>query len=69
MNPRAMTIKTLEANGFIFKRSGRNHDIYFNPITRLTIPVKRHDFNENDRNYILKEAKINLDKRKKGKQK
>ena len=28
--------------------------------TRMTIPVKRHDFNENDMRYILKEAKIRL---------
>lgn len=58
MNPRKKTIKTLEANGFIFKRSGANHDIYFNPQTRVMIPVKRHDFDENDMRYIFKEAKI-----------
>lgn len=59
MNPRKITIKELEANGFIFKRSGGNHDIYYNPQTKLTIPVKRHDFDESDMRYILKEAKIN----------
>lgn len=58
MNPRKKTIKTLEANGFIFKRSGANHDIYFNPQTRVMIPVKRHDFDENDMRYIFKEAQI-----------
>ncbi|MDY2647928.1 MAG: type II toxin-antitoxin system HicA family toxin [Pyramidobacter porci] len=58
MNPRKKTIKTLEANGFVFKRSGANHDIYFNPQTRVMIPVKRHDFDENDMRYIFKEAKI-----------
>lgn len=58
MNPRKKTIKTLEANGFIFKRFGANHDIYFNPQTRVMIPVKRHDFDENDMRYIFKEAKI-----------
>lgn len=58
MNPRKKTIKTLEANGFVFKRSGANHDIYFNLQTRVMIPVKRHDFDENDMRYIFKEAKI-----------
>lgn len=58
MNPRKKTIKMLEANGFVFKRSGANHDIYFNPQTRVMIPVKRHDFDENDMRYIFKEAKI-----------
>lgn len=63
MNPRKITIKTLETNGFNFKRHGANHDLYFNPETKQTIPVKRHDFNENDMKYIFKEAGI---KRKEG---
>ena len=52
------TIKELEKNGFIFKRHGASHDLYFKPNTKQTIPVKRHDFNENDMRYILKEANI-----------
>lgn len=59
MNPRKETIAILEDSGFILARHGVNHDIYFNPVTRITIPVKRHDFDENDKRYILKEAKIN----------
>ena len=58
MHPRKATIKLLESNGFSLKRNGANHDIYYNPDTHMTIPVKRHDFNENDMKYILKEAKI-----------
>lgn len=58
MHPRKATVKLLESNGFSLKRNGANHDIYYNPDTRMTIPVKRHDFNENDMRYILKEAKI-----------
>ena len=57
MNPRAKAIKELESLGFVFQRQGANHDIYRNPETRISIPVKRHDFNENDARYILKEAK------------
>jgi predicted RNA binding protein YcfA (HicA-like mRNA interferase family) len=58
MNPRKTTIKSLEASGYYLKRNGANHDIYFNPETKSTIPVKRHDFNDNDMRYILKEAHI-----------
>lgn len=58
MNPRSATIKLLEDNGYVFARHGGNHDIYFNPSTRITIPVKRHSFDEDDMRYILKEAKI-----------
>lgn len=59
MNPRRETIAALEENGFVLARHGGNHDIYFNPATKTTIPVKRHDFDESDMRYILKEAKIN----------
>jgi predicted RNA binding protein YcfA (HicA-like mRNA interferase family) len=58
MNTRQITIKALKSAGYYLKRNGANHDIYFNPETKSTIPVKRHDFNENDMNYILKEAHI-----------
>lgn len=56
MNPRKETINELTARGFILARHGSNHDIYFNPETKVTIPVKRHDFDEDDKRYILKEA-------------
>ena len=58
MNLRKQTIRDLEKAGYLLKRRGANHDIYYNPVTKSTIPVKRHDFNENDRRYILKEAGI-----------
>jgi len=58
MNPRKLTVRQLEENGYYLKRSGANHDIYYNPQTKLTVPVKRHDFDEDDMRYILKEAKI-----------
>ena len=62
MNPRKVTIQSLEANGFYFKRHGANHDLYFNSETKQTIPVKRHDFDDNDMRYILKEARIKRDR-------
>lgn len=58
MNLRKQTIRDLDKAGYLLKRRGANHDIYYNPVTKSTIPVKRHDFNENDRRYILKEAGI-----------
>lgn len=63
MNPRKITVKELETNGFILKRHGANHDVYYNPETKKTIPLKRHDFDENDMRYIFKEAGIKKDKR------
>lgn len=62
MHPRKITIKQLEQKGFSLKRHGANHDLYFNPVTKQTIPVKRHDFNENDMKYIFKEAGIERDR-------
>lgn len=67
MNPRKETVTILEDNGYILARHGSNHDIYFNPATKITVPVKRHDFDEGDMRYILKEAKI--DKKQAGKRK
>lgn len=58
MNARMITVKSLEQAGYILKRHGANHDIYFHPETKSTIAVKRHDFNENDMKYVLKEAHI-----------
>lgn len=63
MNPRKITVKELESNGYSLKRHGANHDVYFNPKAKKAIPVKRHDFNENDMRYIFKEAGIKKDKR------
>lgn len=58
MNQRQETINDLNQNGFQFQREGKKHSIFWNPETGQVIPVKRHDFNENDRRYILKEAGI-----------
>ena len=56
MNPRQIAIKKLKEGGYELKRNGANHDIYFSSETKKTIPVKRHDFDEDDLRYILKEA-------------
>ncbi len=60
MKPRDIALKELKAFGYYLKRNGANHDIYYNPEYNSTIPLKRHDFNENDLKYIQKEIKQKL---------
>ncbi len=55
MKPLLMARKLLRENGYILKRAGGGHDIYYNPDLRSTIPLKRHDFDEDDLRYISKE--------------
>lgn len=57
MKPRDKAIEELSASGYEFKRHGGNHDIYYNSKTGCIIPLKRHDFNENDLRYIKSEIK------------
>ena len=59
MKPRQQAIRDLDAGGYFLKRSGANHDIYYNPELKCIIPLKRHDFDENDLRYIQKEIKHN----------
>ena len=59
MKPRNQAVKDLNASGYQLKRHGTNHDIYFNPDTKQAIPLKRHDFDEDDLRYIRKEIKHN----------
>lgn len=67
MNPRKEAVNILEQDGFLLARHGGNHDIYFHPTKGITVPVKRHGFDEDDKRYILKEAK--LGQKKTGKRK
>lgn len=57
MNAHKKAEKVLQEAGFVFKRHGANHNIYFNVETKKIIPLKRHDFDENDLRYIEKEIK------------
>lgn len=59
MTPRDQAIKELEASGYRFERHGGNHDVYYNPELKCSIPVKRHKFSENALRYIQKEIKQN----------
>lgn len=64
MHPRKQAINELSDDGYTFKRSGGNHDIYYNAELGCIIPLKRHDFDEDDLRYIRKEIKQN--KRERG---
>lgn len=59
MTPRDQIIKELTEEGYRFERHGANHDIYYNPELKCSIPVKRHKFTENALRYIRKEMKQN----------
>lgn len=57
MKPRDKAIEELETAGYEFKRHGANHDIFCNSKAGCIIPLKRHDFDESDLRYIVKEIK------------
>ena len=56
MNPRNTAIKDLNNGGYQLKRNGGNHDIYYNPQTKYSIPLKRGHFDEDDLRYIPKRS-------------
>ncbi|MCD7819876.1 MAG: hypothetical protein LUG61_08895 [Lachnospiraceae bacterium] len=59
MKPRDKAIQALNEGGYFLERHGKKHDQYYNPTLRCTIPLKRHDFDEDDLRYIMKEIKQN----------
>lgn len=59
MTPRDKAIEELKKHGYKLERHGSNHDIYYNPELRCSIPLKRHSFSENALRYIQKEIKQN----------
>ena len=59
MNARRRAVKTLQAAGYEKKRSGGNHDIFYHKGLNCAIPLKRHDFDEDDLRYIEKEIRLN----------
>ena len=57
LHPRKQAVQLLLSQGYRFHREGANHEIYKHPDTGAIIPLKRHDFNENDLRYILREIR------------
>lgn len=55
MKARKKAEKALKAAGYVLKRHGANHDIYYNQKQGILIPLKRHDFDEDDLRYIERE--------------
>lgn len=50
-------IKKLEENGYVLKRNGHDHDIYWSDKLKRTVPVKRHrEIPDKDAHKIFKEA-------------
>lgn len=58
MKPLTKARKALEKAGYTLKRRS-GHDIYYHPELKKIIPLKRHDFDENDLRYILDEIEKN----------
>lgn len=59
MSPHKQAERDLKNAGCIVKRDDAKHTIYYNPELKTIIPLKRHDFNDNDLKYIRKEIKQN----------
>ena len=64
MHARLKAVKELKMAGYVKKRSGGNHDIYYHTAQRCAIPLKRHDFDEDDLRYIIKEIRQNKERSK-----
>lgn len=64
MKPRAQAVSDLESCGYVLRRHGANHDIFFNPQLGAMISLKRHDFDESDLRYIRKEIRQSEQRRK-----
>jgi predicted RNA binding protein YcfA (HicA-like mRNA interferase family) len=57
-------IKLLENHGFVFKRAKGSHQLYYNPITNITVTVPIHggkDLKKGTFLAILKQAGIDKD--------
>ena len=55
MNTRRQAVKLLKNNGYVLKRNGASHDVYYNASLGAMITLKRHDFDDSDLRYIKKE--------------
>lgn len=53
-------LKILKAHGIVFAKHGRNHDLYYSPVTGKLFPVPRHkgDVKQGTCDSILKQAGI-----------
>ena len=51
-------LKLLKSHGIVFVKHGRNHDIYYSPITGIQFPIPRHkgEVKKGTCDIILKQA-------------
>ena len=57
MSPRGECLKELQRLGFELKDHGAKHDKYYCADLNYTVTVKRSNFDEDDKRYILQEIK------------
>lgn len=65
MNPRGECLKELRNQHFILKEHGAKHDKYYSTELNYTVTVKRSNFDEDDKRYILQE--IRRERKRQGK--
>lgn len=65
MNPRMECLRELRKMGFVLDEHGGKHDKYYSAELNYTVTVKRSNFDEDDKRYILQEIK--RERRKQGK--
>ena len=58
MTPHDKAVKALKDGGYQLKRQ-RKHELWYNPELNRAIPLKTHDFDDDDLRYILKEISNN----------
>ena len=58
MTPHDKAVKALKDGGYQLKRQ-RKHELWYNPELNRAIPLKIHDFDDDDLRYIHKEIKHN----------
>ncbi|MBQ6986231.1 MAG: hypothetical protein IJQ25_04510 [Oscillibacter sp.] len=58
MTPHDKAVKALKESGYYSKRQ-KKHELWYNPELNRAIPLKTHDFDDDDLRYILKEIKRN----------
>ena len=59
MLPHKMAMRELLNSGYFLERRTGKHDIDYNAVNNSTIPLKRHNFDEDDLRYIRKEIRLN----------
>ena len=65
MSPLQTAKRDLKAAGFVKERNNGKHEIYYHAATNVTIPVKRHDFNDNDLKNLRKQIRKALEEKEK----